>query len=395
MKITLDRAVAQITLQQAIETCDTKAKGEPESEFFFSLKIDDPDNLGSAILTVTSFNDRAEQVIRLPAAIMEGVNGEGFTVTAASLLDFVKQFSSSEFNMGYSAEANTVIVGSKKTKAAFPTGDPEDFVAIVTNSPNKPVLVDGSLFASALKYTAFAAATDYTLAPITAVCVRLAKDKLTAQATDKYRISSYSVDAENRASDGFEVLLPRANAEKLAKLLDGVSEVEIVQCARHVIFRWNDTVFTSSIENGIGKPFPDTNRFLAGVEVAKAKISRAELLSSLKLASLFARDSYIGVALVEEGLKVTTHERESAMSSDIRVTQEQEGQGEVMIGCGYILKAVEKMSDPWLVITLRQLNEDILSLVLSEGSFDHLIFPVDPKQHAEETEDGDSAEVEE
>ena len=390
MKFTLVRNTAQVALAQALKTCNTKAVGKADSEFLIRE--------AAGQLSVTSLNDTAEQTLVLQAEGLKADDGEGFSVSGQSLVELLRDFPDEQVALSYDATKAIVVVSgiTKKTKFVFPTGDPEDFIPFSYHPQGISVEVDGTAFAAALKATAFAASQDNTLAPRTAVKVSLAGDKLIAEATDNSRISVYNIQVDDIGTDTINMLLPRATAEALSGLVDGIACVTVRPGTRHVRFEWNDTIMTCSLENEVGKPFPNLGRFMGGSVVASARISRTDLLRSLKLAALVAKYSYIGVQVGEgndefikkygDGVLLTTDERTRGVSQDVVVKQSGKGAAKVLVAHSYMSKAVEMSKSPWIDLEFLELKPGIVAVCVCDGPYRHLVFPVTPNENSS---DGD------
>lgn len=394
MKFTLTRSTALTVLKQALKTCNTKAKGTADSEFLFE-PID-------GILYVTALNDTTEQNLILPCEGLDWYPEEAFSVAGAALVEFLTQFPEEEVKCVYIDADSQFVIGSKKTKFAFPTGVASDFVPFNYQAHGKSIEVNATALKNAFKTTAFAASNDHTQTPLTAVHLKISGDRLMAEGCDTLRMSEFGTEIEDLGADSIELLLPRETAETLASLFEDVAVVTIRPGMRHVRFEWGDTTFTSVLENAIGKPYPDLSRWMKSKEIGKVKLSKGDLLRSLKLAGLLAKDSYVVVSIVEQesdgtggGLQIATNERDRGMSQDTQIVQEQSGEGEVKVAHKYLIKAVESTIEPWIELSFRELRDDAVALVVVDGGFEHLIFPVAPNETEETVADEDGSEEDE
>jgi len=387
MRFNLTRTTALAVLTQALKTCNTKAKGEADSEFLFQHKDGD--------LYVTSLNDTAEQTIKLPTYDLEVEDVESFSVAGSAIVEFLRQFPDEDIVCAYIAEESAFVAGStvRKSKFAFVTGDPNDFIPINFLPQGQHFVVKSDHLSAALRSTAFAAAKDFAKAPFIAVKLKLEGGELVAEATDESRISVYSVEVEEDAVSG-EFLLPREAADSLSGMLEHVDEVEVHPGARHLRLIWDGTVFTSSLVNAGGKPFPNLSGLLKCKELGRVKISRGDLLRALKMASQFARDSYVKVAITPDGFEISTAESIGA-SEDTVVTQQSEGEGETYVACKLFMSGVESTTEPWIEIVMGELSNGTVALTLEEGNYKHLVFPVLPKNLEEESDAQDESDEDE
>ena len=146
MKFTLTRSTALTVLKQALKTCNTKAKGQADSEFLFK-----PDD--NALL-VTSLNETSEQNIVLQCSDLEFEQGESFSVSGQALVEFLQQFPEEEVKCLYNPDDSSFVIGSKKTRFAFPTGSGSDFVPFNFQSHGKAIELPSSSLREVFKCTA-------------------------------------------------------------------------------------------------------------------------------------------------------------------------------------------------------------------------------------------------
>lgn len=382
MKFTLNTSVALALFSQALKTCNVKSKGQPDSEFLFE-KVGDK-------LTVTSLNETSEQQIVIPTNSLSG-DDEKFSVAGQGVVEFLRQISEAEVSCQYVAKSNVFYMISldpaRQTKFAFPCGDPDDFLPIVFRATGIEATLPGNVLATALHSTAFAASSDGSQTPQTAVRLKVSGSVLSAEASDYHRISSFISEVGEIDDVEFSILLRKDVSEVLSTLLSDVAEVTVVLAANHVRFLWNNTVFTCILESELKKKFAPIEKFFASELEASAKISRGELQRSLKLASLVAKDSSVGISLDEGKLIITTKEQDKGASKDTVVCQESDGNASTFSAWKYLVKGVDICTSPWINIEFRALPNDMGSaLVICDEEYNHLIFPVLPKQE-DESED--------
>ena len=384
MKFTLNTSIALSLFSQALKTCNVKAKGQPDSEFLF-VKTDD-------VLTVTSFNETSEQQIKIPTNSISGDDAR-FSVAGQGVVEFLRQISDSEVTCQFSSKNNVFYMvssdPSRQTKFAFPCGDPNDFLPIVFKPTGVEASVSGNVLSTALYSTAFAASTDGNQAPQTAVRLRLSNSFLFTEASDFHRISCYSVDLAESEEIEFSLLLRKDISEVLSNLLADVSDVSLVLAQNHVRFLWNNTIFTCILESEMKRKFASVEKFFDGELEGEAVISKGDLQRSLKLASLVARDSSVGISLKDGKLSITTNEQDKGASQDSVVCQSSEGESSTFSAWKYLVKAVDVCSSPWIGLEFRKLPNNLGSaFIIKDEGYLHLIFPVLPKQDdAEEEED--------
>ena len=382
MKFTLNTNIALATFSQALKTCNIKSKGQPDSEFLFS-KLGDK-------LTVTSLNETSEQQIIVPTVSMSGDDGK-FSVAGQAVVEFLRQISDNEVSCTFNKDKNIFYMvstdPSRQTKFAFPVGDPDDFIPILFKSTSTEFEVPGDILATALHCTAFAASSDSSQTPQTAVRLRIKSGMLIAEATDFHRISTYTTELPSSTDQDVDctLLLRKDISETLSALLSDVASVTIILASNHVRFEWGNTIFTCILESEIKKKFAPIERFFDGELEGECTLSKGDFQRSLKLASLVAKDSSVGIALNGTKIIVSTREQDKGASQDAVVCQSSEGESSTFSAWKYLVKAVDICNSPWISLEFRALPNNMgPTLIITDEEYKHLIFPVLPKDSEEE-----------
>ena len=389
MKFEFLKAIGLSVFGQLLKTCNTKAKGEPDSEFLFTIK--------GGQLYARSSNDKSEQTILLETTRLQGDDGDSFSANGSSLLEFVRLFPASDLVCKYVKDQNSVIVGSSQhsSRLILPTPAETDFVPLRFNPQGEELEVDGVKLADALRSTAFAAATDAALAPKTAVHLVFTEAGLTAEAMDDYRISSYSIEQENAGLKKIELLIPRETAETIASLVESSGDVTLCPGVSHLKIKWEGTEYISRLESlGAGKKFPAVHTLLDQEPTSKIKVSRAEMQRVLKTAALVARDSYVEIAIEGDSLVVSRTDADKGAIRDSVVGQEIEGDALITyVGWKHIAKGIDSAKDAWVWLLFKLFNNGTIGIEIQDGNYSHMVLPVVPSDLADEEEvDSDGSE---
>lgn len=374
MKFTLNRSNTLPLLSQALRTCNLKNKGEVDSMFLFELL--------NGKINLTSADKNAEQIMTLSVLDIDDSGESSFTVDGTSIVEFLRQFPDEEILCSYNTDKSAFIMSSKTrhSKFAFLTGKAKDFMKMSFTDNNNIIKVKGSALSAAFKKSAFSTSLDTSLSPLTSIRLQIKADKILTESSDNYRITTYNIINEG-VENTLDLLIPKETADNLSVILDSVEEVSIIPSKRLVRFTWDNTVYTSRLENSVGKPFPQVSKFLGGDKKAFMTLSRGDLLRSLKLASLVAKDSYLNLSVQPNGLLIATDEKDKGASQDLVTAQSVEGEAESLIACKYLIKGIEMTDSPWITLEFRNvamLEEAGCALVIVDGNFEHFIFPVAP-----------------
>lgn len=164
----------------------------------------------------------------------------------------------------------------------------EEFPIIPEVSGGISLKVKSHDLKSAIFTTAVAAAFDETRPVLAGILFRISADRLTAVATDSYRLAEYKIKAQSSQKKG-EFIIPQRTATEVARLLPAdESEVEISSGDNQVLFKFGDIEFTSRQIEG---SFPDYEQIIPKDFVFESEVDKGELLEAIKTANVFARES--------------------------------------------------------------------------------------------------------
>lgn len=186
---------------------------------------------------------------------------------------------------------------------------PEEFPALPQTDGKKNLGIDSEQMKSIIYKTSFAVSRDEMKPALTGVFLRIAKDKLTAVATDGHRLVQYI--AKNYKSNDFtgDVIIPR----KFLGLFGTFSsdDIQIMVSDNHLVAVFgDDTVYTRVID----ERFPDYESVIPVDNDKILNISRNDLLGAVRRVSIFSNKAthQIALHLDEQKTRITTEDPEKA-----------------------------------------------------------------------------------
>jgi DNA polymerase-3 subunit beta len=276
------------------------------------------ENLNSALVNVSRFVSSKSQLpilsnilfttdngrLKLSATNLEvGINywlgakiaKEGtVTVPAKELAEFVSYLPPGKLDISLN-ENNLLTVTSAKAQSTFTTIPSTDFPQIPSIDPSTAFELDLSLLSQSITQISFAAATDDTRPVLTAVLFHLTPDQLSLVATDGFRLSLKSiklVNAVNLNPDQPEIsfLIPARSLVELTRLAKNAKKIKmgLTTDGHQIVFVLDDLELVSRLIEG---DYPNYQRIVPEGYSTKIFVSQQELSQSIKIASVFARES--------------------------------------------------------------------------------------------------------
>jgi|GEM_PF-2021179 len=152
-----------------------------------------------------------------------------------------------------------------------------------------------------ISHTLFASATTDTQPILNSALWRFENNELSVVATDGYRLALRKETVSSALSQ--DILLPRRALQELERLVeDDEVEIEIGFAGNQAVFSCPDFTFISRTLEG---KYPDFATIIPHQKREEVVLSGAAFTQSLKLASLFSRDSAFSTKLYFKGKKLT------------------------------------------------------------------------------------------
>lgn len=319
------------------------------------------------------------------------VEAEGqTTLNGKTLLEFVPQLPEGE--VLFEKLGEEVVISGGKFKARMATIAAEEFPAIPTIEKGTKLEVGADDFAKVVTRVAFSAAQDEGRPILTGVLCEFSKNSLKMVATDGYRLSFDEVAFSGAGDVNLKIVVPARALIEVAKILAeggmlGADEkaakkqkITISENLTQINFGIEGVEFTSRLIEG---EYPGWQKVIPATFTTKVKVSRDELMRTVRVASIFARDagSIVKVAVVpgansKGSLKVTAQASQVG-SSDAEVQSDVTGPGgEIAFNFRYVLDALSVIEGEDVIFEMvESLNPGKLSPV-EKSNFFHIIMPV-------------------
>ncbi len=214
------------------------------------------------------------------------------TVPARLLTDFVGSLGNDDVHLSLDQSTLTLNVRSGRYDANIKGIAAEDFPTLPTViNPGNSAEISSSLFRSAINQVAFAASTDETRPVLTGIFASFSGDTLTLAAADSFRLAVKTTTLTSEISSNFNVILPARAMIELSRILpddDTPVSISVTGNKSQALFTTQGINFTSSLIEG---NFPKYQDIIPKKFDTRTVLSTNELLKTVKLASLFAKDS--------------------------------------------------------------------------------------------------------
>ncbi len=208
------------------------------------------------------------------------------------------------------------------------------------------------------------------------------KEKLIFASTDSFRLSEFTVTTAS-GTDGVAVIIPKKTAAELARIVSDEEEklpIELYFHENQLLAIRGNVRLSSRLLSG---KFPDYDGFFPKEWATKSVILRSDLQSSLKQASLVARENNYNTRIrsKHEGVvEISTGDTEVGASS-ISVSGSVEGQEDIVgVNAQYLLETLSVIREDYVSMEYKSALSPIIitGFPKDEGkySYRHLIMPL-------------------
>ncbi len=222
------------------------------------------------------------------------VNKPGeLTIPAKEISEFVSYLSPGKLDLETIKEGQ-IKIGSKQGESTFTGMEAEEFPEIPTVDEGKTASLPLEKLEEAVSLASFAAADDDTRPVLAAVNWEFSDDGYRMVATDGYRLSLKDVSGVEvnmeKSQNGGVFLIPARSLTEIVRLASGENELKVglTEDENQVVFLLPDLQLTSRLIEG---EFPEYQKIIPEETSTKLLVDKEEFHQSVRMASVFARES--------------------------------------------------------------------------------------------------------
>jgi DNA polymerase-3 subunit beta len=211
------------------------------------------------------------------------------TIPARLFSEFLQNSTDQELTL--ESQDTTLHLISSNHMAKMKGMPAEEYPDIPEVKTTQSITLPTPILEEALVKTLFAVASDDTRPILSGLLFRFQGKKLTVVGTDGYRLALFSKSLESTAEGDF--ILPKRSMQELQRLLvPGEVTFQFANTQVHIVL--DKVKFTTRVLDGA---FPAYEAIIPKEKKIITKVNPNTLLQSLKIASLFSRDSAFSTKL--------------------------------------------------------------------------------------------------
>ena len=268
------------------------------------------------------------------------------------------------------------------SSARIATESADDFPTFSKDKKNigAKIGIEASDLVGAIKSVSYAASTSDIKPELSSILFSLVDKDLNFVATDSFRLAEKklsSISRDKSETADFLALVPQKSAVELARIFDGYDgRVEMLSAKDEMEFRTEDIFVTTRLVNG---NFPPYETIIPKGATTQAVLSRDELLSALRLATVFAdRFSQVSFKVIpEDHLFEVGGKAQDRGEGSVRVEATTEGQAvDVRLNAKYFLDCLSSLKGGDVTVGFNGADKAMVVRHSGDRSFLYLLMPL-------------------
>ncbi len=255
----------------------------------------------------------------------------------------------------------------------------DEFPLIPEIKTNKVCEIKSNILREAINLVGFAAATDDTRPVLAGIYIKIKGSKMILATTDSYRLAEKAVNLSSSKSKEAEIIVPGKTLLELSRILGEIkddSPVSVYLSDNQILFEANGLDFISRLIEG---QFPNYKQIIPESSDTKARVNKEELLSAVKIASLFARENAnsIKISMKPKGILEVDSQGSQVGDNKAKIKAEVKGKdGEASFNGKYIIDVLNAIHEQEISLEISgKLNPGVIKTA-KDKNYIYIIMPL-------------------
>lgn len=199
-------------------------------------------------------------------------------------IEIIRKLDALKCNLSIVAD-NMLRIEADRSDITLNMMDLEDYPELEFSEKIKSVKVNVRTLKTIIRQTAFATSSIENRPILTGVNFKIDANKLTAIATDSYRLSQKEIELQD-TYEPMDIIIPGRSLEELTKILENNNEVvELHFDNSKILFKYGNIKFQSRLLEG---NYPETSRLIPTELPIRIKFNKDSLSTAIERASLLS-----------------------------------------------------------------------------------------------------------
>ncbi len=322
------------------------------------------------VIKIRATNLNVGVEITIPAEVEK----EGSVLIKGDIITSVCNNLDNNDKVTFSLSGENLLVQTKKVKSVIKCLEQEDFPTLPLVE-GEAFLIKAETLSEGIRSVFFSAATTEIKPEIASIFMYAENETLYFVATDSFRLSEKKIKIEG-IPDISKILIPYKNISDLLRVVDTLSDkVSVVFNKNQLSITGGGLYFTTRLIDGA---FPDYRLILPKEEQTRVVVMKQELLSTLRLSTIFSDKFFQVIFLAEtKNKKITINSKNNDVGSiETVVDAVIEGEPiEVTFNLKYFLDVFQSINGDSISLSFTKQNKPIVVKSVQDNSFTYLLVP--------------------
>ncbi len=199
-------------------------------------------------------------------------------------IEIIKKLDGLKVSLSMAAD-NMLRIEADRSDITLNMMDLDDYPELQFAEKVKSIKINVRVLKTIIKQTAFATSSIENRPILTGVNFKIDGNKLTAIATDSYRLSQKVIELDE-SYEALNIIIPGKSLEELMKVLENNNEmVELHFDHSKILFKYNNLLFQSRLLEG---NYPETSKLIPTEFPTVIKFNKENLATAIERASLLS-----------------------------------------------------------------------------------------------------------
>ena len=271
-----------------------------------------------------------------------------------------------------------VLISTATSEFKLNCNNVSEFPNIDLEFTDSPIIIDGSIFKTAINQTIFATSTQESRPVLTGVNFKISKNIMEVTATDSYRLSKKIIELDTKIINNVDIIVPNRNLNEIIKLIpDDDTKLDLHIFNNKVIYKINDLIIMTRLING---NYPDTNRLIPDKYEYKIKVNLESFFNAIDRASLLTNNDEKNI------IKLETKKDIMIISSNIpeignveetlKIEKDTSKDIKISFSAKYMMDAIKTFNSEEINILLNGEVKPIILNYVDNNDLTQLILPI-------------------
>lgn len=333
--------------------------------------------VGKNEITLRSTNLEVGFEATIPAKIIQGQNGEKFTLSAHVLSQFLSNLSGNKI-VCLEKKDKKIKISSDGVDVEMNIAEDQDFPSIQRIKKEKTVKVRAEDISKAIRSVIFCASNSSIKPELSSVYMFVENGNLVLVSTDSFRLAEKKIKAPGSKGEQLFAIVPVKNALEISRFVEEGedSDVEMVFEKNQIALFYEDLYFVSRVVEG---SFPDYRQIIPKENKTTATVLKDDFSRAMKTSTAFS-DTFNQVVFkifpIKKVFEICSKNSDVG-SSLFKIKGALEGEDtEISFNHKYINDGLQTISQDSIALFLNGHGKPMIMRGVSDPSFLYLVMPM-------------------